>query len=100
MICASKDFWSGKKITRFRSESATAAARSLNRGFRNSGSSRSSRWRDRAREAVESGEITIVPENYQQIYLNWMDNIHDWCVSRQLWWGHRIPAWIAQGARK
>jgi valyl-tRNA synthetase len=48
---------------------------------------------DRAREAVESGEITIVPENYRQIYLNWMANIHDWCISRQLWWGHRIPAW-------
>ena len=48
---------------------------------------------DRARAAVESGEITIVPENYRTIYLNWMNNIHDWCVSRQLWWGHRIPAW-------
>jgi valyl-tRNA synthetase len=48
---------------------------------------------DRAREAVERGEITIVPENYRAIYLNWMNNIHDWCVSRQLWWGHRIPAW-------
>src|SRR5580700_6477645 len=44
-------------------------------------------------EAVERGEITIVPENYRQIYLNWMHNIHDWCISRQLWWGHRIPAW-------
>jgi len=48
---------------------------------------------ERAIEAVETGEITIVPENYRQIYLNWMNNIHDWCVSRQLWWGHRIPAW-------
>ena len=48
---------------------------------------------DRATEVVESGEITIVPENYKQIYLNWMHNIHDWCISRQLWWGHRIPAW-------
>jgi valyl-tRNA synthetase len=48
---------------------------------------------DSAIEAVESGEITIVPDNYRQIYLNWMNNIHDWCVSRQLWWGHRIPAW-------
>ena len=48
---------------------------------------------DRAVEAVESGEITIVPDNYRQIYLNWMNNIHDWCISRQLWWGHRIPAW-------
>ena len=47
----------------------------------------------RAKEAVESGEITIVPDNYRTIYLNWMNNIHDWCVSRQLWWGHRIPAW-------
>ncbi len=48
---------------------------------------------DRAAAAVESGEITIVPENYRTIYLNWMRNIHDWCISRQLWWGHRIPAW-------
>jgi valyl-tRNA synthetase len=46
-----------------------------------------------ATEAVENGEITIVPDNYKQIYLNWMYNIHDWCISRQLWWGHRIPAW-------
>jgi valyl-tRNA synthetase len=48
---------------------------------------------DKAIEAVESGEITIVPENYKQIYLNWMRNIFDWCISRQLWWGHRLPAW-------
>src|SRR5580704_5389485 len=51
---------------------------------------------DRAIEVVENGEITIVPENYKQIYLNWMHNIHDWCISRQLWWGHRIPAWHCQ----
>jgi valyl-tRNA synthetase len=48
---------------------------------------------DRAKEAVERGEITIVPENFRQVYLNWMNNIYDWCISRQLWWGHRIPAW-------
>jgi len=48
---------------------------------------------DRAVKAVESGEITIVPENCRTMYLNWMRNIHDWCISRQLWWGHRIPAW-------
>ena len=48
---------------------------------------------DRAAEVVENGEITIVPDNYRTIYLNWMHNIHDWCISRQLWWGHRIPAW-------
>ncbi len=54
----------------------------------------------KAIEAVESGEITIVPENYKQIYLNWMNNIHDWCVSRQLWWGHRIPAWTCDGCKE
>ncbi|HWZ84255.1 MAG TPA: valine--tRNA ligase [Terriglobales bacterium] len=50
--------------------------------------------------AVESGEITITPDNYRQIYLNWMYNIHDWCVSRQLWWGHRIPAWTCAGCKE
>jgi valyl-tRNA synthetase len=54
----------------------------------------------KAIEAVESGEITIVPDNYRQIYLNWMNNIHDWCVSRQLWWGHRIPAWTCDGCKE
>ncbi len=47
----------------------------------------------RAIEVVEKGDIRFTPENYGQIYLNWMKNIHDWCISRQLWWGHRIPAW-------
>jgi valyl-tRNA synthetase len=47
----------------------------------------------RAIEVVETGYIRFTPENYGQIYLNWMHNIHDWCISRQLWWGHRIPAW-------
>ena len=46
----------------------------------------------RAIEVVEKGYIRFTPENYGQIYLNWMHNIHDWCISRQLWWGHRIPA--------
>src|ERR1700733_5529614 len=54
---------------------------------------------DRAKEAVESGEITIVPDNYRQIYLNWMNNIYDWCISRQLWWGHRIPAWTCDDCK-
>jgi len=54
----------------------------------------------KAIEAVESGEITIVPENYKQIYLNWMNNIYDWCISRQLWWGHRIPAWTCHGCKE
>ena len=47
----------------------------------------------RAFEVVDNGYIRFTPENYKQIYLNWMHNIHDWCISRQLWWGHRIPAW-------
>jgi valyl-tRNA synthetase len=51
---------------------------------------------ERAIEVVENGEITIVPDNYRQIYLNWMRNIHDWCISRQLWWGHQIPAWYCE----
>jgi valyl-tRNA synthetase len=55
---------------------------------------------DRAREAVETGEITIAPDNYRTIYINWMNNIHDWCVSRQLWWGHRIPAWTCDGCKE
>jgi valyl-tRNA synthetase len=55
---------------------------------------------DRAIEAVENGEITIVPDNYKQIYLNWMKNIYDWCISRQLWWGHRIPAWTCSNCKE
>ena len=42
---------------------------------------------------VEEGRIRITPENYRKIYLDWMGNLHDWCISRQLWWGHRIPVW-------
>jgi len=44
-------------------------------------------------EAVESGKIRFVPENWSKTYFDWMYNIQDWCISRQLWWGHRIPAW-------
>ena len=44
-------------------------------------------------EAVKNGDLTFVPERYTKIYLNWLENIHDWCISRQLWWGHRIPAY-------
>jgi valyl-tRNA synthetase len=49
-------------------------------------------------EAVESGRVRFVPENWAKTYFEWMNNIQDWCISRQLWWGHRIPAWYdAQG---
>ena len=48
---------------------------------------------DKAIAAVEEGHIRFTPEMYKKTYLNWMSNIYDWCISRQLWWGHRIPAW-------
>ncbi len=47
-------------------------------------------------EAVKTGKIKFVPERYEKIYFNWMENIRDWCISRQLWWGHRIPAYYCQ----
>ena len=47
--------------------------------------------------AVKSGEVKFVPERWSKIYFNWMENIQDWCISRQLWWGHRIPAYYVRG---
>jgi valyl-tRNA synthetase len=44
-------------------------------------------------DAVEDGRIQFIPDNFKKRYFEWMYNIHDWCISRQLWWGHRIPAW-------
>ena len=44
-------------------------------------------------KAVESGQINIIPKRFEKVYFNWMNNIRDWCVSRQLWWGHRLPVW-------
>ncbi len=47
-------------------------------------------------EALKNGELKFVPENYGKTYLHWLENIRDWCISRQLWWGHRIPAYYCQ----
>ncbi|SHF13680.1 valine--tRNA ligase [Caloramator proteoclasticus] len=47
-------------------------------------------------EAVKNGEVEFVPERFAKVYFNWMENIQDWCISRQLWWGHRIPVWYCQ----
>ncbi len=44
-------------------------------------------------QAVKEGRIRIIPEHFVKVYLNWMENLRDWCISRQLWWGHRIPVW-------
>ena len=46
-----------------------------------------------ALRVVKDGEIKFVPERFSKTYINWMENVHDWCISRQLWWGHQIPAW-------
>jgi len=51
---------------------------------------------DPAIKAVKEGDIQFVPENWSKTYFEWMNNIQDWCISRQLWWGHRIPAWYDQ----
>tara|TARA_B110001452_G_scaffold45611_1_gene34867 strand:- start:9623 stop:12487 length:2865 start_codon:yes stop_codon:yes gene_type:complete len=50
-------------------------------------------------EAVEDGRINFVPKQYENMYFSWMRNIQDWCISRQLWWGHRIPAWYDQAGK-
>lgn len=49
-----------------------------------------------AADAVKKGDIKFVPERFTKIYCQWLDNIRDWCISRQLWWGHRIPAWYCE----
>lgn len=49
-----------------------------------------------ALEAVKKGRVRFVPERFTKIYINWLENIRDWCISRQLWWGHRIPVWYCQ----
>jgi valyl-tRNA synthetase len=51
-------------------------------------------------EVVRDGRIRIIPERFAKVYFNWLDNIRDWCISRQLWWGHRIPVWYCRACPK
>jgi len=55
---------------------------------------------EQALRAVRDGEIHIVPEHFEKVYFNWLENIKDWCISRQLWWGHRIPVWYCADCGK
>jgi valyl-tRNA synthetase len=53
-----------------------------------------------ALEVVRAGRIQIVPEHFTKVYYNWLENIQDWCISRQLWWGHRIPVWYCRDCKE
>jgi len=53
-----------------------------------------------ALEAVRAGRVKIIPERFEKVYYNWLENIKDWCISRQLWWGHRIPVWYCDDCGK
>jgi len=55
---------------------------------------------EEAKSAVRDGHIKFYPERWSKVYLHWLENIQDWCISRQLWWGHRIPVWYAKGLDK
>ena len=55
---------------------------------------------DKALEVVKDGTVKFVPDRFSKIYTNWMENVHDWCISRQLWWGHRIPAFYCDDCHK
>ena len=80
--------------TRWWSGTATAAARSSSRASRSSGSSAPSRSPSERWHRSARGGPGSCPTHFEKVYAHWMENIHDWAVGRQLWWGHRIPAWF------
>ena len=51
-------------------------------------------------DAVREHRVRIIPEMWEKVYFEWMENIRDWCISRQIWWGHRIPVWYCTGAMR
>ena len=86
---------SSRRSSRIATRCRTATARDvvIEPGSPTSGTSTPPSWRKPAIAAVEDGRTTFVPQNWEKTYFEWMRNIQPWCISRQLWWGHQIPAW-------
>ena len=76
---------------------ATAARRLSSLSSASSGLSRWHPWQNQPLKRCGTGALTLFPQRFIKVYLNWMENIRDWCISRQLWWGHRIPVWYCRG---